>query len=175
MEYFNPEIPFSLDAIPLSELSEIVTFRANRFIERFAEQSHGIQGKLPCDVRAPCGDRHSMVPPQKLIELLRACDTFILLSQGNQKQPTILSEVSMDAQTTGDSIRRHPGNEREGLNTIWWSDSSDMERKSAWFHIDPSAMRARFPKNAFLPRYQMQQLGNHNKRTRFRLLPGWRT
>jgi hypothetical protein len=74
-----------------------------------SEQSHGIQGNFPCDVSAPCRDRHPIVPPQKLRELPHAWVTNLLLGQGAQKRVIILYEVSMDAQTPGDPIRRHSG------------------------------------------------------------------
>jgi hypothetical protein len=63
-----------------------------------------------------------MVPPQKLIELFRIYGTFLLLSLVAQKQATIPSEVSMDARTTGDSVRRHPGKRtrRSRYNLAGW-------------------------------------------------------
>jgi hypothetical protein len=81
-------------------------------MEGITEQSHGIPGKLSCDVPAPGGDRHPVTPAQKLIELLPASSITLLPSHGTQEQATILSEASMDAQTTGDSVRRHPGKRR---------------------------------------------------------------
>jgi hypothetical protein len=49
-----------------------------------------------------------------------------------------------------------------------------MERRSAWFEIDPGTMFAQFPKFASLSRYKMQKLGNQNKMILFQLLPGCR-
>jgi hypothetical protein len=61
-------------------------------------------------------------------------------------------------------------NAGQDLDTIWWADSSEMKRRSVWFHVGPGAMSARFPKIASLSYYNMQKLGNQNKMILFRLL-----